>query len=59
MLGPSRQERTRSAYTAEDAWALEKVSDLFEGIHAKLLRDQPGVREKTLSVLNLVLVHTS
>jgi hypothetical protein len=46
-------------YTAEDAWALEKVSDLFAGINAKLLRDQPGVREKTLSVLNLVLVHTS
>ena len=28
----------RSQYTAEDARALEKLSDLFDGINAKLLR---------------------
>lgn len=34
---PARRPRA-SVYTAEDARALEKVSDLFEGINAKLLR---------------------
>jgi hypothetical protein len=34
---PAQRPRT-SVYTAEDARALEKVSDLFEGINAKLLR---------------------
>jgi hypothetical protein len=34
---PAKRPRA-SVYTAEDARALEKVSDLFEGINAKLLR---------------------
>ncbi len=35
--GASRRSR-RSQYTAEDARALEKLSELFDGINAKLLR---------------------
>src|SRR5512139_223778 len=35
--GAIRRPR-RSQYTAEDARALEKLSDLFDGINAKLLR---------------------
>jgi len=45
VLSRKRTRRAKSAqrprarvYTAEDARALEKVSDLFEGINAKLLR---------------------
>ena len=34
---PIRRPRG-SLYTVEDAWALEKLSDLFDGINAKLLR---------------------
>lgn len=34
---PIRRPR-RSIYTAEDAYALNKLSDLFDGINAKLLR---------------------
>ena len=34
---PIRRPRA-SVYTAEDAWALEKLSELFDGINAKLLR---------------------
>jgi len=34
---PAKRPRA-SVYTAEDARALEKVSELFEGINAKLLR---------------------
>ena len=45
VLSRKRTRRAKSAqrprarvYTAEDARALEKVSDLFDGINAKLLR---------------------
>ena len=37
MVKPAQRPRAR-VYTAEDARALEKVSDLFDGINAKLLR---------------------